>query len=85
MELGSGSFSQEVPCFSDWARSQLLSWRSIVLFGFFKQALFFNAALNHYHKTAKVLMVYFYTYPRFPAQWNYCGNDGRNTDDHENV
>lgn len=48
---------------------------------------FFNAALNHYLKTAKVLMVYFYTYPRFPAQWNYHGNDGRNTDehDHENM
>lgn len=68
MELGSGSFSQEVPRIADWARSQLLPWTSTISFGSFEQELFFNAALNHYHKTAKVLMVYFYTHPKFPAQ-----------------
>lgn len=62
---------------SDWARSQLLSQRSIIWFGPFKQQLFFNAALNHYHKIAKVSMVSFYTNPRFPAQWNYHGNDAK--------
>lgn len=38
---------------------------------------FFTAAINHYHKTTKVLMVYFYTHPRFPVQWNYHRNDGK--------